>query len=446
MIEQSGKNERRPLRELPRRIAITGAIAVVASIAVTTLLLWRIAGQNASLRIEAIKTGLSVGAGTGGAFALLLAFRRQWLSERTQAHAEDVARENADDAIQRRVTELYGKAVEQLGHDQAAVRLGGLYSLERLAQDHPEHRHTVTDVIFAYLRMPFNPPPGDSPAPPADSTRTSTAEHPPASDPIRYPRQELQVRLTAQRLLARHLTIQTDSSTPPAPATYPSTHWHDTRIDLTGALLIDLDFSGCQLHHSDFRDAQFTGHTRFDGAQFTGHTRFDGAQFTGETRFDKAQFTGPALFSEAQFTGPALFSEAQFTGTAGFVKTQFTGPVAWFINARFTETALFIMAQFTRPAAGFNNAQFTGDALFDAAQFTGDAGFNNAQFTGDARFNNAQFTGPARFDNAGFGRKPTFDEATAAVNPAGEHMWPIGWRIEPSSPRSETGRLVETTT
>jgi hypothetical protein len=33
------------------------------------------------------------------------------------------------------VTESFARAVEQLGHDQAPVRLGAMYSLERLAQD-----------------------------------------------------------------------------------------------------------------------------------------------------------------------------------------------------------------------------------------------------------------------------------------------------------------------
>jgi hypothetical protein len=35
--------------------------------------------------VEAIKTGLSIGAGTGGVFALLLAVRRQWHQELTAA-------------------------------------------------------------------------------------------------------------------------------------------------------------------------------------------------------------------------------------------------------------------------------------------------------------------------------------------------------------------------
>jgi hypothetical protein len=58
--------------------------------------------------------------------ALVLSGRRQWHSEETQ-------RDTREDAVARRITELYGKAVEQLGSDKAPVRLGGLYALERLA-------------------------------------------------------------------------------------------------------------------------------------------------------------------------------------------------------------------------------------------------------------------------------------------------------------------------
>lgn len=48
------------------------------------------------------------------------------------------------------VTDAYTKAVEQLGHAKAPVRLGALHSLERLAQDNPSRRQTVVDVLCAY--------------------------------------------------------------------------------------------------------------------------------------------------------------------------------------------------------------------------------------------------------------------------------------------------------
>ena len=55
------------------------------------------------------------------------------------------------------------QAADQLGSDQAPVRLAGLYALERLAHSTVEHRQTMVDVICAYLRMPYTPP-EDQPA------------------------------------------------------------------------------------------------------------------------------------------------------------------------------------------------------------------------------------------------------------------------------------------
>lgn len=116
-------------------------------------------------QLDLLRLTFAVVAGVGGIIALVTAYRRQriaetanQLAERAQVHAEWVAQGNAHDASERRVTDLYGQAVEQLGHATAAVRLGGLYSLERLAQDHHRHRQTVADVVCAYLRMPFQLP------------------------------------------------------------------------------------------------------------------------------------------------------------------------------------------------------------------------------------------------------------------------------------------------
>src|SRR4051794_16068373 len=141
----------------------------------------------------------------------------------------------------------YAKAIEQLGHDKAPVRLGAMYSLERLAQDNLEFRPAVVDVLCAYLRMPFEPPKRyeqdtESRAERTEDTAPSDAtdresERKPARATGRRPRlpprrsrawadhlprprlrsprpsdrgrragqEELVVRQTAQRLLGRHL-------------------------------------------------------------------------------------------------------------------------------------------------------------------------------------------------------------------------------------------------
>jgi len=95
------------------------------------------------------------------AAALLLAIRRQLLAETAHELAErnhqialQAQAHTETDAAERRVTDLYTTAVEQLGSADAAVRLGGLYDLERVAQNNPAQRQTIVNVLCAYLRIP----------------------------------------------------------------------------------------------------------------------------------------------------------------------------------------------------------------------------------------------------------------------------------------------------
>jgi hypothetical protein len=113
-------------------------------------------GAEARVQLDAIRTAGTLVIGTGGAVALLLTARRQRYTELSLVHTDR-------DATERRITELYTKAADQLGSAQAPVRLAGLYALERLAHRTVEHRQTIVDVICAYLRMPYTPPPVSAP-------------------------------------------------------------------------------------------------------------------------------------------------------------------------------------------------------------------------------------------------------------------------------------------
>jgi uncharacterized protein YjbI with pentapeptide repeats len=53
---------------------------------------------------------------------------------------------------QRRITESFAKAVEQLGSDKLEVRLGGIYSLERISKESPNDYWTVMENLTAFVR------------------------------------------------------------------------------------------------------------------------------------------------------------------------------------------------------------------------------------------------------------------------------------------------------
>jgi hypothetical protein len=53
---------------------------------------------------------------------------------------------------QRRITESFSKAVEQLAHDKIEVRLGGIYTLERISRESSADYWTVMETLTAFVR------------------------------------------------------------------------------------------------------------------------------------------------------------------------------------------------------------------------------------------------------------------------------------------------------
>jgi hypothetical protein len=246
-------------------------------------------------RVEAIKTGLGVGAGTTGIFALLLAVRRQWHSE--------------IDAAEKNVTELYTKAADQIGSGKASVRLAGLYALERLAQDNPRQRQSIVNVICAYLRMPYDRP--ESIRVPARlwKHRASYSERV----------QEEEVRLTAQRILTDHLK-----------PSLVEAFWDRINLNLTKAYLIDFSMYKGRLHNSRFGGATFIGDAIFTGATFTGDAIFAGATFTADAIFAGATFARDASVADSANYARSIFTVNGVTyasGMAAFEGVEFVGEV-----------------------------------------------------------------------------------------------------------------------
>ncbi|MEU0793130.1 pentapeptide repeat-containing protein [Amycolatopsis sp. NPDC005961] len=243
-------------------VVTAAAVVLVAVVGATHWLLSEAdhANDRAAARVEAIKTGLGVGAGTAGIFALLLAVRRQ-------IHQEHTAADVNLDAAEKRVTELYTKAADQLGSRNAAVRLAGLYALERLGKSHESQQETILNVVCAYLRMPYTP--GETPT--SDATPDELDRH-------EQNLQEAQVRLTAQRILRDHLLYGPEADG----------YWAGV-VDLTGANIAGIDLedtdlrwarlNGALLSRALFADADLS-HASLVGADLS-HANLSGADLSG---------------------------------------------------------------------------------------------------------------------------------------------------------------------
>lgn len=296
---------------IPRWKLVTGLVViVVVSAAVGTVLWWPATrGLNGAelvtARFDAVKVALGIAVGSGGLFALYLAWRRQRSTEAdldnreralahqlqvaadTKAHQERVALNTEADAQARRITDLYMKAVEQIGSDKAAVRLGGLYALERVAQDNPEQRQTVVNVLCAYLRMPYLP---------AEEFEREDDEGWLTEDEARR-HEEREVRLTAQRLIQNHLT--------PSDATV---FWSGIELDLSGASLVDFSLAHCTVTRINCTLTRFYGGVDLTFSTFATPASFYRAWFGGDvfclstTFYDGAYFTGASFLSNVEFS------------------------------------------------------------------------------------------------------------------------------------------------
>jgi hypothetical protein len=54
--------------------------------------------------------------------------------------------------LQGQASERFTRAIDQLGSDRREVQLGGIYGLEQIAQQAPDNRLAVIEVLVAYLR------------------------------------------------------------------------------------------------------------------------------------------------------------------------------------------------------------------------------------------------------------------------------------------------------
>jgi hypothetical protein len=242
-------------------------------------------------------------AGAGALVALIVAYRRQKITEADSVHDRT-----------RVFNERFTTIAAQLGDAQPAVRLAGVHAMAGLADDWKQNRQTCVDVLCAYLRLPYDPAPGDQ----ADQ-----------AERIAY-RANREVRHTIIRLIGTHLRPGAAVS------------WQGLNFDFTGVIFDGGDFSGAVFSGGEVRfgGAVFSGGmVSFSGAEFSGGTvSFGGAEFSGgEVSFGHAVFSGGEVsFSGAEFSGGEVhFGGARFSGgEVSFGTAEFSGGTVSFSEAR----------------------------------------------------------------------------------------------------------------
>lgn len=330
-------------------IAVAWAVVVVAVVVLVAGAWWVMGAPTSdfpdALPPRALDTlvtrAFAIVAALGAAALLVISYRRQLTTE-TGAERE----------VAKLFTDTFDSASDKLGSDHAAVRLAGVHALARLADEAPEGREDlvqmVIDVLCAYLRMPYTP----APEPLAKKATDDQAKE--------HHQQHLEFASLRE---VRHTIIRVIGNRLRDP-----TRWRGK----------DYDFTGTVFDGGDLYEAHFTGgtvdfsHARFaDGAVNFSHTQFTGgvvsfyrAEFAGAVvAFNAAKFAdGLVTFDRALFFhGTVFFGAAKGARPGGLLRAIEEGapdvvaglPDAWQADARKEEKVLSALQDTEEPPPSF---------------------------------------------------------------------------------------------
>lgn len=239
---------------------------------------WLADGQAGSTAVR------NVGLVLGGAIALWIAGWRAVVADqqadaaREQASAADRQAETAEADLRNK---RYQESAAMLGNERLAVRMAGIYALQRLAEDHPrEHHVEAMKLLCAYVR-----------------NRTSDGSV-----------EDVQAAMEAIctcHARQRRLEVEADFRL-------------DLRgTDLTGAILPDLDLSAAIFGTSHFDPRDHGPSSILKGADLQGailtNAHLYGVDLT-DANLQRANLTGAQLMG-ANLSGTTFSSQVWIVGT-----------------------------------------------------------------------------------------------------------------------------------
>lgn len=278
------------------------------------------------------------------------------LKIQSDKNAKDYARQVHEDRRSR-----YARAIEYIGHEKSAVRLGGIYTLISLIDEwladknieDPEDRRKegqiIVDSLCAYIRSPFHL---------ADKRDILESDIPPDNYDGNFTNdreeflEESNIRKSIFREINKRITITIDKNN--MRKRYVSGTWSKFTFDFFAAPI--------------FYILQYYTYV---------NTSFHAARFYGKAFFNNSHFFGTTDFTDAIFYGPADFNETFFIGKTSFQWANFHGPTSFF--SIFTEEVTF------------DNAEFINSIKFAPSFFEGPVSFKEVKFSEDPDFAGCEY-------------------------------------------------------
>ncbi|XGV95374.1 MAG: pentapeptide repeat-containing protein [Leptolyngbya sp. BL-A-14] len=234
-----------------------------------------------------------------GVLATIFAGVGLYLTYRNSQSQLEAAQQERQLNTERLLTDRFAKAVEQLGSQNIHVRLGSIYSLERIAKDSPKDYWTVLEVLTAFVR-------NNSPVP---------------SGWTRYSKQKLP-NVTTDVQAALTVIGRREAKNDPADGSLnlQSTNLNGAELggaNLSHAYLYRASFWGAQLYGTNFNGAVLL--QAYLGGSYLSHASFKNANLfmsnisqadLNNTYFDNADLEAADL-TNTYFTTTAQIKAAQ---------------------------------------------------------------------------------------------------------------------------------------
>ena len=223
----------------------------------------------------------------------------------------ETAQRQAETAQQGLRNERYQKAAEMLGDEVLAVRLGGIYALQRLAEEDPGEYHIqIMSLFCSFVRHPTTDDRhereiderlgeygGNGRRDDVEAVMRAIRERPNSSVELEFSGKPFHLDFQGARLGS--LYIDTLSS---FPGSNSFVHADFTGAKLTGAVFEGLNFENALFNDADLTDAYFVRYSHLKGTSFVGAT-LSGTTFSEVSGLTQAQLdqARAALFYKPKF-------------------------------------------------------------------------------------------------------------------------------------------------
>ena len=301
---------------------------------------------------------------TGGLLGVITLSETRRKNDQEKRKNEQEKEKNENDHIRQVHAERrsrYAKGVEQLANENAAIRLGGVYTLVGLTDEwladknlQPKKRQKEGQVIInnlcAYIRSIPNGLTGidlESGAAPSDEAKLRQ-------------------------------TIFSEMSNRINPKNQKDSTWADLKFDLSDSpIFYPLDDK--VFMNADFQKSNFYELASFSRSKFYGETKFTGSNFYIRSKFDKSEFYGTADFASTRL-GMPLTTNANWKN----MKNQLRETIRYASIPRNIISANHsadFSEVFFEQKVNFNEVYFYIKASFESSNFSIEPDFDSSYFT-----------------------------------------------------------------